>query len=205
MVAKGAEEEGKAMEVSEGGKCQDRLVSDRTDHADMALTVRRETTDAPSTTVETRLRQIRACLLRLNQIRRWCTLEDNNKKEDARASSETSVGAFLLDSIASSLRDHNSQTQPLVEGHQLKTLEGYQLKTLEDRNRTTVTSSSKEAALWLSANTITTLQVSISISKTSMSCRSRILRPLGDWQVLLSVNLVDVKQYLSVEIKSKAC
>ena len=70
MVAKGAEEEGKAMEVSEGDKCQDKLVSDRTNHAGMAPTAKRKTTDVPTTTVETRLRQIWACSHRLNQIRR---------------------------------------------------------------------------------------------------------------------------------------
>ena len=203
MVAKGAEEEGEAMEVSEGGKCQDKLVSDRTSPANGAPTAKRKTTDAPSTTVETRLRHIWACSKHLNQIRRWWEPEDNNKKVLVRASTELRVGPSLLESLASSLKDHNSQTQPLVEAHQvnileahqLNTLEAHQLKILEDRNRTTVTSSSKGAALWLSANTITTLQASISISKTSMSCRSSILRPLGDWQVLLSVNLVDNRRF----------
>ena len=91
-MAKGAEEEGKAMEVSEGGKCQDKLVSDRTDHAATAPAAKRKTTDAPSTTVETRLRQLWASRLRLNQIRRLWALEDNNRKVVARASTETNVG-----------------------------------------------------------------------------------------------------------------
>ena len=92
MVAKGAEEEGNPMEVTEGGKCQDKLVSDRTDHAATALAAKRKTTDAPSTTVETRLRQLWASRLRLNQIRRLWALEDNNRKVVARASTERNVG-----------------------------------------------------------------------------------------------------------------
>ena len=137
------------MEGSEGGKCQDKLVSDRADHAGMAPAARRKTTDARSTTVETRLRRIRACLLRLNQIRSLCPPEDNNKLVVARASTGPSVGAFLLGSIVSSLKDRNSQIQQLMEDYQLSTSEDrtLEVRTLEDRNRTTVTSSSKEAAL----------------------------------------------------------
>ena len=69
MVAKGAEEQGKAVEASEEVKTQVRQGSVAISHVDMDPLVRRGTTDVPSITVE-RQTQIQDILSSSNQIRR---------------------------------------------------------------------------------------------------------------------------------------